>query len=81
MKVKSVLNDLSPKKRQLLVELYDMPHYAVLKEVIELLQGNQALNVLTASNMEEVKYLSGQAYGLKLLHQNLKELHDKMEKD
>lgn len=75
---KSVFDELPLKKRQVLARLYEMDEYKVLKEAIELLQNNQGKNALLAPSFEELKYLSGQAYGLKLLHENLKALHKSM---
>lgn len=79
--VKSVFEDLPLKKQQTLARLFEMDEYKVLKEAMELLVVNQGKNALMAQGIEELKYLAGQAYGLKLLHQNLKELHKRLEKD
>lgn len=72
---KNILEELPLKKREALGRLYDSPEYEVLKEAIKLLQDNAASWALSAPDFSEVRYLAGQAYGLKMLHQNLKHLH------
>lgn len=78
--MKSVFEDLPLKKQQMLSHLYETDDYKVLKEAIQLLRLNAGKAALDAASWEEVKHLQGQAHGLKLLHQNLKDLHSKIEK-
>lgn len=79
--MKGILDDLPLKDRQALAHLYETDDYKVLKKVLELLRINAATFTLEAQNFEEVKHLAGQAHGLKMLHQHMKENHKKMSKD
>lgn len=75
----NVLEDMPLKKRERLCHLVETEDYEVLKEAIELLRLNAAKWALDAQDFPEVKFLQGQAHGLKMLHQNLKELHKKQQ--
>lgn len=72
--MKNVLEELPLKKREALGRLYESSDYVVLKEAIGLLRLNCGQWALGAGTWEEVKHLQGQAHGLKMLHQNLKNL-------
>lgn len=78
---KNILENLPLKKREMLCRLFETEEYAVLKEAIQLLRENAGVWALDAMNFEEVKHLQGQAHGLKMLHQNIKLLHDKQQKE
>lgn len=72
---KNILEELPLKKREALGRIFDSPDYVVFKEAIRLLQDNIASWALIAQDFPEVRFLAGQAHGLKMLHQNLKNLH------
>lgn len=73
--MQNILQELPLKKREALGRIYESPDYPVLKEAIGLLRTNCGNWALDAQSFEEVKHLQGQAHGLKMLHQNLKNLH------
>lgn len=72
---KSILENLPLKKREALGRLYESPEYDVLKEVLNMLRDEAGRWALTSTSWEDVKHLQGQAHGLKMLHQNLKNLN------
>lgn len=79
--MKSVFDELPLQDRKNLSRLVEMDVYKSLKLAMQKLRVNAATHALDASNFEEVKHLQGQAHGLKMLHQNLKDLNKSMSKD
>lgn len=79
--MKSVADNLSGKERILLAALFeDIETMKALRSLLQSERINLATKALVASNYEEVKYLQGEAAGLKALVHTLKDIHTKEEK-
>lgn len=77
----TVFDTLSAKDKTLLIALYETEHYQALKRLIESTRLNIATLALDAEDYPSLKHLQGQAYALKALHGQLKEAHDKSDKN
>lgn len=71
----SVVDKLSAKDKLQLVALYESQGYSSLKKLIDQTRINIAKNCLATSTChEDTKFMQGQAFALKSLHSELKEL-------
>lgn len=77
------IKDLSPKEKEALAFIFDLPQYRIFKKYLENERFNIATKTLTLDpqEMTEMARLQGQAQALKLLHQRLKQIHKEQVKD
>jgi len=78
VKVKSTLEELTKNERDALARLYETDSYKALVKLIQLERLEIAKDHLDQSDILMVRYLSGQASGLKKLILTLKDNHQKI---
>ena len=74
--------ELTPKDKDALAYIFDLPQYPVLKKYMENERFNIAtkLLLLDPNATAAIAHLQGQAAVLKLLHQRLREIHKTQDK-
>lgn len=79
--MKSTISQLTPNDREALVHLYDTVDFKVLTKLINMERIELAKDAIEQRDMAEVRYLAGQADGLKKLlgtiRNNFKEVNKK----
>lgn len=78
--MRSIVGKLAPKHRQRLALLHETETQDSLEALIKLMRDNCGRHSLQAIDWDGVKYLQGQALGLKMLVELLKEIHEKEQK-
>ena len=78
--MKSTVEQLSPNQRQALVSFYETDTYKALKRLIELERLELAKDHVDVTEIGQIRYLSGQAAGLKKLVKTLRQLYIQQDK-
>lgn len=79
-KPKSSIEQLSAKERELLARLYETDHYKVLIRLIEIERLELAKDHVDETDISTIRYLSGQARGLKKLVGTIRDNYTKTQK-
>lgn len=78
--MKSTLEQLSAKERELLAHFYDTDTYKALRKLVEVERLEIAKDHIDQTDILQVRYLSGQASSLKKLCLTLRDNHKQSDK-